>query len=63
MSKEPTAKEKSRLMIEAIKFCLEKGLMTAEELRKAQSPKEKAIMGMEALFRMGMYKRAHPQEE
>lgn len=53
--KELVPKEKSRDMIEAIKYNLDNGLMTVEEVRSAKTPKEKVDLAMRALMNRGLH--------
>lgn len=53
--KELAPKEKSRDMIEAIKYNLDNGLMTVEEVRSAKTPKEKVDLAMRALMNRGLH--------
>lgn len=53
--KEMTPKEKSRDMIEAIKYNLDNGLMTVDEVRAAKTPKEKIDLAMRALMNWGLH--------
>lgn len=50
-----TPKEKSRDMIEAIKYNLDNGLMTVDEVRSAKTPKEKIDLAMRALMNWGLH--------
>lgn len=53
--KELAPKEKSRDMIEAIKYNLDNGLMTVEEVRSAKTPKEKVDLAMRTLMNRGLH--------
>lgn len=42
-------------MIEAIKYNLDNGLMTVDEVRSAKTPKEKIDLAMRALMNWGLH--------
>lgn len=44
-----------RDMIEAIKYNLDNGLMTVDEVRSAKTPKEKIDLAMRALMNWGLH--------
>ena len=50
-----TPQEKSRELAEAMKFCLEKGLITSEEVKAAQSKEQKFQLACRARLRMELY--------
>ena len=62
MSKEMTPQEKSRELAEAIKFCLEKGLITPEEVQAAQSKEQKFQLACKARLRMELYLKKQTEE-
>ena len=60
--KEMTPQEKSRDMIEAIKYNLENGLMSPEEVREAKTPKEKVQLAMRAILNRSLHLRAQAKK-
>lgn len=63
MSKELTPQEQTQELNEAVKFCLERGLIKTDEVRQAQSRQEKLELGCEAMLKKQLYLKAHPSEE
>ena len=55
MNKEMTPQEKSRELAEAMKFCLEKGLITPEEVQAAQSKEQKFQLACKAVLRKELH--------
>ena len=58
-----TAQEKAQEMAAAVKFCLQKGLLTEQEVKSATSVEQKLMLGARARLRQELYQKAHPQEK
>ena len=50
-------------MAAAVKFCLQKGLLTEQEVKSATSVEQKLMLGARARLRQELYQKAHPQEK
>ena len=61
-NKEMTPQQKSQQLLQAIQFCKQKKLITAEEIAKAKSNQQKFQLACEAVMRMELYLKAHPQK-
>ena len=46
---------------EALRFCLQKGLISKEELQQPQTPQQKQQMAARAVIRMKKYQEAHKE--
>ena len=58
-----TPQEKSRAMVEAVKYNLANGLMTHEEVKSAQTPEQKKMLAMKALVNQRLHKRMLEQKQ
>ena len=58
-----TPQEKSQYMVQAIKYCLKKGLMTEEEVKAPRNMEEEKRLSAEAILRMRLYMKRHPEEK
>ena len=63
MKRETTPGEKSRELMEALRFCREKGLITPEEIGQARSRQEKFRLACRALLRKELWERQHMSRE
>ena len=61
-NKELTPQQKSKELIEALQFCKEKKLVTAEEIAKAKSKEERFRLACKAKLRMRLYQKLHKEK-